>query len=191
MIIIIDNYDSFTYNLLQYTGELGHRVKIIRNDTSMHIQDIHNLNPTHIIISPGPGSPKEAGISLNVISYFASKTPILGVCLGHQSIGYIYGGIIKKLTYPIHGKTSLIYHNRKDIFDNIPNPFKAIRYHSLIIDHQNVPNTLKITASTQEGIIMGCQHTKYPHVQGIQFHPESLWTEQGQIIIKNFLMIRK
>ena len=189
MIIIIDNYDSFTYNLVQYAGELGHQVKIIRND-NIYIEDIESLNPTHIIISPGPGSPKEAGSSLHVISYFASRVPILGVCLGHQSIGYIYGGTIRKLEKPIHGKVSLIYHDKQDIFINMPNPFKAIRYHSLIIDNTHLPHTLKITASTDNGIIMGCQHTKYPYVQGIQFHPESLWTEKGKTIIQNFLCIQ-
>ena len=190
MIIIIDNYDSFTYNLLQYTGGLGYSLKIIRNDAAC-IKNIQNLNPTHIIISPGPGTPQEAGISLNIISYFASKTPILGVCLGHQSIGYIYGGNIKRLSNPMHGKESLIYHNEIGLFKKIPNPFKAIRYHSLIIDKYNLPTALQITATTQDGTIMGCQHKKYPHVQGIQFHPESLWTEQGQTIIRNFLFLQK
>lgn len=189
MIIIIDNYDSFTYNIAQYAGELGHQIKIIRND-HVQIKDIKILNPTHIIISPGPGSPKEAGISLNVISHFASTIPILGVCLGHQSIGHIYGGTIKKLPFPMHGKVSLIYHHQQDIFMNIPSPFEAIRYHSLIIDTHNLPNSLKITATTQDGLIMGCQHQKYPYVQGIQFHPESLWTKQGKNIIQNFLLIR-
>ena len=189
MIIIIDNYDSFTYNLLQYAGEIGHQVKIIRND-NIYIKDIQKLNPTHIIISPGPGSPEESGNSLNIISYFASQIPILGVCLGHQSIGYIYGGKIKKLSNPMHGKISLVYHHKQDVFQNMPNPFKATRYHSLIIDNNNLPKTLKITASTQDGIIMGCQHTKYPYMQGIQFHPESLWTEKGKTIIQNFLLIK-
>lgn len=189
MIIIIDNYDSFTYNIAQYAGELGHQIKIIRND-NVQIKDIKILNPTHIIISPGPGSPKEAGISLDVISHFASTIPILGVCLGHQSIGHIYGGTIKKLPFPMHGKVSLIYHHQQDIFINIPSPFEAIRYHSLIIDTNNFPNNLKITATTQDGLIMGCQHQKYPYVQGIQFHPESLWTKEGKTIIQNFLLIR-
>lgn len=189
MIIIIDNYDSFTYNLVQYAGELGHQIKIMRND-AIYIKEIQRLNPTHIIISPGPGSPKEADISLNIISHFASRIPVLGVCLGHQSIGYIYGGTIRKLKHPMHGKVSLIYHNQQDIFINMPNPFKAIRYHSLVIDNNNLPNTLKITASTHDGTIMGCQHTKYPYVQGIQFHPESLWTEQGKTIIQNFLLTK-
>lgn len=189
MIIIIDNYDSFTYNLMQYAGEIGHQVKIIRND-AINIKSIEMLNPSHIIISPGPGSPEEAGMSLNIISSFASYVPILGVCLGHQSIGYIYGGTIKKLEHPMHGKVSSVYHNQKDLFDGIPNPFRAARYHSLIIDKTKLPEVLKVTASTEEGIIMGCQHKTYPCLQGIQFHPESLWTEEGKTIIKNFLTCR-
>lgn len=188
MIIIIDNYDSFTYNLLQYIGKLGYTVKIIRND-SLDIKNIQTLNPTHIIISPGPGSPKEAGLSVNIISSFASTIPILGVCLGHQSIGYIYGGNIKKLEYPMHGKVSLIYHQNDKIFKKMPNPFRGARYHSLALDINYLPKTLKVTASTKEGLIMGCQHIKYPNVQGIQFHPESLWTEKGLTIIRNFLLI--
>ena len=189
MITIIDNYDSFTYNLMQCIGELGHQVKIIRCD-SVTIQDLEKLNPSHIIISPGPGSPKEASYSLDIISTFASQTPILGVCLGHQSIGYLYGGEIKKLETPMHAKISLIYHCEKELFNAIPNPFKATRYHSLIINKDNLPKELEITASTNEGIIMGCKHKRYPYLQGLQFHPESLWTEQGKTIIQNFLTIK-
>lgn len=186
MIIIIDNYDSFTYNLVQCVGELGYQIKIIRND-EIYLKEIEILNPTHIIISPGPGSPQEAGLSLNLISYFAPKTPILGVCLGHQSIGYLYGGTIIQMKQPIHGKISEIYHNQEDLFLELPNPFKAIRYHSLIVNQEKLPKTLKVTATTKEGLIMGCQHTKYTHIRGIQFHPESLWTNYGKLIIKNFL----
>lgn len=189
MIIIIDNYDSFTHNLAQYAGELSHNIKIIRND-NINIKNIQALNPTHIIISPGPGSPKEAGLSLEVISYFASHIPILGVCLGHQSIGHLYGGKIRKLKYPMHGKVSLIYHHQKDIFRNMPNPFEAIRYHSLIVDNNDLTHTLQVTAKTQDGLIMGFQHKNHPHVQGIQFHPESLWTKQGKTIIQNFLLTK-
>jgi len=187
MILIIDNYDSFTYNLVQYTGELGLTVKIIRNDHK-NISYIQGLNPTHIIISPGPGSPRESGLSLDVISHYASQIPILGVCLGHQSIGYIYGSKIQQLHQPMHGKISLVYHSGKNIFMNMPNPFKATRYHSLVIDKKDLPSALRITASTQDGLIMGCQHKKYPNLQGIQFHPESLWTEKGKKILKNFLL---
>ena len=186
MILIIDNYDSFTYNLAQYVGELEHKIRILRNDEAS-LREVQKLSPTHIIISPGPGCPQEAGTSLSIISHFASKTPILGVCLGHQSIGYIYGGTIKKLEKPTHGKISEIYHNRQDIFSEMPNPFKAARYHSLIIDKGSLPHTIRVTATTKEGIIMGCQHKTYPSIQGIQFHPESLWTDKGKTIIKNFL----
>ena len=186
MIIIIDNYDSFTYNLEQYVGELGYIIQIFRNNKTS-IKEIEQLNPTHIIISPGPGHPYEAGMSIEIISHFSSKIPILGVCLGHQSIGYLFGGYIKKLNQPVHGKTSKIYHNKSTLFSNLPNPFQAVRYHSLIIDEKKLPSTLQITAKTQNGIIMACQHIEYTHIQGIQFHPESLWTENGQIIINNFL----
>ncbi len=189
MITIIDNYDSFTYNLMQYVGELGHQVKIIRND-SINMQEITTISPSHIIISPGPGSPKEVSSSLDIISSFASQIPILGVCLGHQSIGYIYGGKIKKLQEPMHGKLSLIYHNEQELFNTIPNPFKATRYHSLIVDKHNLPEELEVTASTNEGVIMGCKHKKYTCLQGIQFHPESLWTEKGQNILQNFLTLK-
>lgn len=189
MIIIIDNYDSFTYNLMQYVGELGYQVKIVRNDHT-NIKEIQKLDPTHIIISPGPGAPQEAGISLDIISLFASKIPILGVCLGHQAIGYIYGGEIKRLDSPMHGKVSSIYHYQKALFDQVPSPFKAIRYHSLFIDKQNLPKTLRITASTEDDIIMACQHIQYSYLQGIQFHPESLWTEQGKTIVNNFLKLK-
>lgn len=186
MIIIIDNYDSFTYNLVQCVGELGYKIKIVRND-ERSLKEIELLKPSHIIISPGPGTPQEAGLSLNIISSFANQTPILGVCLGHQSIGHIYGGTIHQMKKPMHGKISKIYHNQKDIFLGVPNPFKAIRYHSLIINNKTIPKTLNITATTKEGLIMGCQHIKYNHVRGIQFHPESLWTEYGKLIIRNFL----
>lgn len=186
MIIIIDNYDSFTYNLVQHVGELGYKIKIFRNDITC-LEKIKITQPTHIIISPGPGCPQEAGLSLNIIKYFAPQIPILGVCLGHQSIGYIYGGQIKKLYKPMHGKISQIYHNQQDLFLNMPNPFNAARYHSLVIDNNELPKELKITATTQEGIIMGCQHKEYPCVQGIQFHPESLWTDNGKTLINNFL----
>lgn len=187
MILIIDNYDSFTYNLAQYIGELGLKIQIIRND-KISLENIYKLKPTHIIISPGPGNPSESGISLDIIKYFSPSTPILGVCLGHQSIGHIYGGQIKKLIKPMHGKISQIYHNNQDIFEKLPNPFQATRYHSLIIDNIGFPNELNITAHTKEGIIMGCNHKKYPLVRGIQFHPESLWTQEGKTIIKNFIL---
>nr|WCH56031.1 anthranilate synthase component II [Calliblepharis sp.] len=187
MILIIDNYDSFTQNLVQYVGELGFDVQINRND-EISLQDIAILNPSHIILSPGPGSPRNTGgILLNLIYHYAHRIPILGVCLGHQSIGYVYGGNIIQLDAPVHGKTSKIYHNKKDIFENLPDPFFATRYHSLIIDHKKFPIDLEITAWTQDGNIMGCRHRKYSLLRGIQFHPESLWTHEGRKIIENFL----
>jgi len=186
MIIIIDNYDSFTQNLVQCIGQLGFSINVIRNHL-ISIDEIKKLQPTHIIISPGPGHPKEIKKVLEVINYYANKIPILGVCLGHQSIGYIYGAQIKRLTKPIHGKTSLILHNNKDLFIDIPNPFTATRYHSLIIDNNNLPKDLEITAWTDNGIIMGCRHKKYKKLRGVQFHPESLWTHQGKNIFLNFL----
>nr|AYR05945.1 anthranilate synthase component 2 [Lithothamnion sp.] len=189
MILIIDNYDSFTHNLVQYVGELGFDITIARND-NISIKTIRQINPTHIIISPGPGNPQESGISLEIIKNCSNDIPILGVCLGHQSIGYIYGGEIVKLAYPMHGKISEIYHDGKDIFADLPNPFLATRYHSLIINDYNFPEELRITAKTKEGAIMACQHTRYTYLRGIQFHPESLWTEHGQTIIKNFLIKR-
>lgn len=185
MIIIIDNYDSFTFNLVQLIGEFGYSVKTIRN-SQICLEKIQNLNPSHIIISPGPGSPQEAGISLRTITYFAPKIPILGVCLGHQSIGHVYGCTIEKLKKPMHGKVSKIYHNQQALFEGIPSPFHAVRYHSLIIGN-SLPRKLKVTAQTEDGLIMACQHVKYSNVQGVQFHPESLWTDYGKKIIENFL----
>lgn len=189
MILIIDNYDSFTFNLVQCIGELGYSAKAVRSD-KMYLQDIQCLNPSHIIISPGPGRPQEAGISLKIIPQFAASIPILGVCLGHQSIGYIYGATIEKLEKPMHGKISRIYHEQAELFNSIPSPFQATHYHSLIINRSNLPKLLKVTAQTNEGIIMACQHSKYSNVQGVQFHPESLWTEHGRQIIKNFLLTK-
>nr|YP_010726598.1 anthranilate synthase component II [Hypnea edeniana]WCH54639.1 anthranilate synthase component II [Hypnea edeniana]WDY85073.1 anthranilate synthase component II [Hypnea edeniana] len=187
MILIIDNYDSFTQNLVQYVGELGFEIIVIRND-ELSLEDIAVLNPSHIILSPGPGSPSNVGgILLNLIYYYAHKIPILGVCLGHQSIGYVYGGNIIQLNEPVHGKVSKIFHHQNDIFENLPSPFLATRYHSLIIDNNFFPNELEITAWTEDGKIMGCRHKQYNSLRGIQFHPESLWTHQGRKIIENFL----
>nr|YP_009295572.1 anthranilate synthase component II [Mastocarpus papillatus]AOL58056.1 anthranilate synthase component II [Mastocarpus papillatus] len=188
MILIIDNYDSFTQNLVQCVGELGFEIQVSRND-DISVNDIIKINPTHIILSPGPGNPCDTGISLAVIEYYANKIPILGVCLGHQSIAYAYGGQIKQLIEPVHGKITEIIHNNQDIFKQVPNPFLATRYHSLVIDNINVPNDIEITAWTREGIIMGCRHKNYSLLRGVQFHPESLWTYQGRSIIRNFLLI--
>ena len=186
MILIIDNYDSFTYNLAQCVGGLGYNVLVCRND-EIDIRSIEQLNPQKIIISPGPGKPSDSGISLDVISSFAEYTPILGVCLGHQSIGYINGGNIVKVDQIMHGKTSKIYHNNEDLFLGLPNPFTATRYHSLIIDRAKFPVNLDITAWTNNHIVMACRHKKYKMLRGIQFHPESLWTAFGQQLLKNFL----
>lgn len=185
MILIIDNYDSFTYNLYQYVGELAEDVLVYRND-QITIEQIEKLSPEKIIISPGPCSPKEAGISVDVIRQFAQKVPILGVCLGHQAIGEAFGGRIILSPEIMHGKTSLIYHDGKTIFRGLPNPFEATRYHSLVIEKESLPDSLIVTAWTSNGIIMGVRHRIYP-IEGVQFHPESILTKVGKDLIKNFL----
>lgn len=188
MLLIIDNYDSFTYNLVQYFGALGANIQVFRNDL-IALNKIRKLRPERIVISPGPGRPEDAGISGEVIKEFAGKVPILGVCLGHQAIGYVYGAkivIAKKL---MHGKTSLIYHNQKNIFKGIPNPFAATRYHSLIIERKSLPKCLEIIAWTKTGEIMGLKHKDYP-LWGTQFHPESILTVVGKDILNNFLKNR-
>jgi len=187
MILMIDNYDSFTYNLVQYLGELGEDIKVFRND-KITISKIKKLRPEKIVISPGPGRPEDAGISCAVIREFAGKIPILGVCLGHQCLGFVYGGRIKGAKRLMHGKTSLIYHNRQTIFRGIPNPFEATRYHSLIVEKKTLPECLEIIAWTKESEIMGLKHKKYP-LWGVQFHPESILTEVGKDILANFLNI--
>ena len=188
MLLMIDNYDSFTYNLVQYFGELGEDVKVYRNDR-ITIKDIEELAPERIVISPGPCTPKEAGISVEVIRYFAGKKPILGVCLGHQSIGAAFGGEIINAPRLMHGKTSLIYHDSRVIYDGIPNPFEATRYHSLVINRANLPDCLYITAWTREGEIMGVRHKGYA-IEGVQFHPESILTAVGKDLLRNFLKIK-
>lgn len=188
MILMVDNYDSFTYNLVQYLGELGAQVKVFRND-KIGIQKIGRLKPKKIVISPGPGRPENAGISCDVIKEFTGKIPILGVCLGHQCIGYVYGGRIVNARVLMHGKTSLIYHNRKTIFKGLPNPFEATRYHSLVIEKKSLPEILEITAWTKSGEIMGVKHKKYP-LWGVQFHPESILTKTGKDILANFLDVK-
>ena len=187
MILVIDNYDSFTYNLVQYLGELGQDLKVARND-KVSISGIRSLGPAKIVISPGPGFPKDAGISNEVVKEFSGKIPILGVCLGHQCIGEVFGGRVVKAGRPMHGKTSKIYHNGKEIFKGLPNPFEAIRYHSLIVEKKSLPGSLEITARTKEGEIMGLRHRRYP-VYGVQFHPESILTFEGKKLLKNFLEI--
>jgi anthranilate synthase/aminodeoxychorismate synthase-like glutamine amidotransferase len=184
MILIIDNYDSFVYNLAQYVGEVGWEPVVYRND-QITLAQIEELAPSHIIISPGPCTPLEAGISDEVVQRFGGKIPILGVCLGHQCIGYAYGSRIGR-SLPVHGKTSLIQHDGKTIYQGLPNHFPATRYHSLIIEAENLPTCLKVTARTPEGIIMGVRHRDYI-VEGVQFHPESILTKVGHDILTNFL----
>ena len=187
MILMIDNYDSFTYNLVQYLGELGAKVKVFRND-KITVEEIKALQPGKIVISPGPGRPENAGISCAIIQAFAEKIPILGVCLGHQCLGYVYGGKIIQAKKLMHGKTSKIYHNRKTIFIGIPNPFEATRYHSLVVEKKNLPKCLEVIAWTKDGEIMGLKHDKYP-LWGVQFHPESILTKAGKDLLANFLKI--
>lgn len=188
MILMIDNYDSFTYNLVQYLSELGQEVRVFRND-KITVDKIKGLKPSRIVISPGPGRPENAGISCRIIKEFSGKIPILGVCLGHQAIGYAYGGRIISAGRLMHGKTSAIYHNQKGIFKGIPNPFEATRYHSLLIDRKTLPSTLEITAWTREKEIMGVKHKNYA-VYGVQFHPESILTRSGKDILANFLRLK-
>lgn len=185
MILMIDNYDSFTYNLVQYLGALGQQIKVFRND-KITLERIKRLNPKKILISPGPGRPEDAGISCAVIRRFAGKVPILGVCLGHQAIGYVYGGRIIGAKKLMHGKTSLIYHNKQTIFKGIPNPFIGTRYHSLIVERKNLPECLEIIAWTKDNEIMGLKHKEFP-LWGVQFHPESILTKAGKDILANFL----
>tara|TARA_B100001179_G_scaffold221327_1_gene196660 strand:- start:189 stop:755 length:567 start_codon:yes stop_codon:yes gene_type:complete len=185
MIIVIDNYDSFTYNLVHYLGELGQNVQVYRND-KITINKISKLKPKGIVISPGPKTPKEAGISIPLVKSFYDKIPILGVCLGHQTIGAAFGGKIVSAIQIMHGKTSLITHTKSQIFKNIPTKFKATRYHSLVVEKRTVPKSLKITATSKDGMIMALEHIKYP-VYGIQFHPESIASEHGHKLLKNFI----
>jgi len=184
-VLIIDNYDSFVYNLAQYIGELGWEPIVYRND-KITLAEIEKLAPSHIILSPGPCTPLEAGISNDIVGYFGGKIPILGVCLGHQCIGYVYGGKIVRALVPVHGKTSLIHHDGETIYQGLTNPFPATRYHSLIIEPQSLPSCLKVTAKTLDGEIMGVRHKNYT-VEGVQFHPESILTEVGHDLLANFL----
>lgn len=185
MLLVIDNYDSFTYNLVQYLGELGQDIRVYRND-KVTLKEIESLNPERIVISPGPCTPKEAGISVDLIKEFAGRIPILGVCLGHQSIGYAFGGEIIHAKKLMHGKTSMIHHDGKTIFENLPNPFEATRYHSLVIERDSMPDELEISAVTEDGEIMGVRHKEYT-IEGVQFHPESILTKVGKDLLRNFL----
>jgi len=188
MILMIDNYDSFTYNLVQYLGELGEELQVFRND-KITVEEIRRLRPARIVISPGPGSPKDAGISRDVITYFARKSPILGVCLGHQCIGEVFGGRVVRAGRLMHGKTSIIHHDGKGLFAGLPNPFEATRYHSLLVEREGLPECLEITAETKEGEIMGLRHRDFL-VEGVQFHPESILTVVGKDILRNFLKLK-
>jgi len=185
LILIIDNYDSFVYNLAQYVGELGYEPVVYRND-EIDVARIRELSPTHIIISPGPGTPLDAGISNDVISQFAGAISILGVCLGHQCIGHVFGGQIVRADLPMHGKASIVYHDGKTIYEDLHNPFEAGRYHSLIVDPELVPDVLEISAWTNTGDIMGLRHRQYV-VEGTQIHPESILTDAGHDILRKFL----
>ena len=185
MLLLIDNYDSFAYNLFQYLSELGEEVRVVRND-KVTIDEIEEMSPQRIVISPGPGTPDRAGISNEVICHFGVSIPILGVCLGHQCVGYSYGAVVERAGEIMHGKSSLIYHNGQGVLAGLPNPFPAIRYHSLIVISEGLPDLLEITAWTDKGIIMGLRHRQYP-VEGVQFHPESIMTEVGKDILRNFL----
>ena len=187
MILVIDNYDSFVYNLVQYLGQLGQELKVARNN-KITISEIEKLTPTHILISPGPCTPNEAGISLDVIHYFKGSIPILGVCLGHQAIGQAFGGEVIRAQRPVHGKTSMIQHDENGIFKDIVSPLRAARYHSLILKKETLPSCLTITAQTEQGEIMGVRHKEFA-IEGVQFHPESILTEHGHVMLQNFLGI--
>lgn len=187
MILMIDNYDSFTYNLVHYLSELGEEVVVHRND-KITLEDVGKLSPDMIVVSPGPCTPKEAGISVDVIREFAGRTPILGVCLGHQSMAYAYGADIVRAERLLHGKTSQIHHDGKGIFKGIPDPFEATRYHSLLVDRETLPDCFEVSAWTDEGEIMGIRHREYK-MEGVQFHPESILTRYGKDILRNFISI--
>lgn len=192
MILVIDNYDSFTYNLVQYLGELGQEfpvaadIQVYRND-KIDLEKIRLIQPDGIVISPGPGRPDDAGISLAIIQELGPTVPILGVCLGHQSIGQIFGGNVISAPTLMHGKTSEIYHSGQGIFDGVSNPFSATRYHSLVVEKETLPDCLEITGWIDDGMIMGLRHRQYPHIQGVQFHPESILTNEGKQLLRNFL----
>jgi anthranilate synthase/aminodeoxychorismate synthase-like glutamine amidotransferase len=187
MILVIDNYDSFTYNLVQYLGDLGADLHVARND-EIALDEIERLAPERIVISPGPCTPREAGISRDVIRRFGPNVPILGVCLGHQAIGGVYGGEVVRADTVWHGKTSMIHHNGLDVFRGLPNPFEATRYHSLIVRRETLPGCLDVTAWTDDGLIMGLHHREFP-VWGVQFHPESILTAAGKDLLRNFLTL--
>ena len=185
MILLIDNYDSFTYNLYQYLCELGADVEVARND-KISLEEIEAMAPQGIVVSPGPCTPKEAGISGEAVSRFGERLPVLGVCLGHQTIGYTYGGVVEQAPEIMHGKTSMVYHDGRGLYEGLPNPFEAIRYHSLIVNPESLPEFLEVTSRTEDGIVMGLRHKSLP-VEGVQFHPESIMTRVGHDLLRNYL----
>jgi len=189
VILVIDNYDSFAYNLVQYLGELGREPVVYRND-AITIEQIEAMAPSHIIISPGPCTPLEAGISNEVVRYFRGRIPILGVCLGHQCIGYVYGGLIKRNTIPVHGKSSLIFHDGETVFRGLPSPLVGGRYHSLVVGAESMPASLEVSARTEDGVVMGVRNRR-DVVEGVQFHPESIMTDRGHDILSNFLSLSR
>jgi anthranilate synthase/aminodeoxychorismate synthase-like glutamine amidotransferase len=185
MLLLIDNYDSFTYNLFQYLSELGQDVRVARND-KISIEEIEKLKPERIVVSPGPSTPQRAGISNDVIRHFGPRLPLLGVCLGHQCIGHVYGGTVGRAKAVMHGKSSLVHHNGEGVLAGLPNPFSAIRYHSLAVSPEGLPDCLEVTAWTDDGTVMGLRHRQHP-VEGVQFHPESFMTPVGKDLLRNFL----
>ncbi|MBF0442540.1 MAG: aminodeoxychorismate/anthranilate synthase component II [Oligoflexales bacterium] len=188
MVLLIDNYDSFTYNLFQYLAMLGAKVRVFRND-AITLREIEKMKPTHIVISPGPGYPRDAGVSLEVIDRMAGRTPILGVCLGHQAIAEAFGAVIVRAPRLMHGKASAITHDGRGVYRGLPNPLSVVRYHSLVADPETIPSCISVTSRTSDGIIMGIRHKRFK-VEGVQFHPESFLTEHGMAMLKNFLKPR-
>lgn len=187
MLLVIDNYDSFTYNLVQYLGEMGAEMKVFRND-EITAREAVAMGPERLLISPGPGTPSEAGVSIGLIELFAGKIPILGVCLGHQAIGQLFGGRVVRAPEPVHGKPVEVGHDGKTVFENVPNPFSAGRYHSLVVDRESLPDCLEISASSPDGLIMGLRHRTL-NIEGVQFHPESILTPEGKKLLQNFLQL--
>lgn len=185
MLLVIDNYDSFTFNLVQFLGELGAELEVRRND-EIDLEGVRSLQPDRIVISPGPCTPKEAGISVQLVRDMAGAVPILGVCLGHQSIAEAFGGKVIRAPYLMHGKTSLVKHDGRTVFEGLPQDFVATRYHSLVVERQSLPDSLGVTAWTEDGIVMGIRHREWP-VEGVQFHPESILTDRGKVLLGNFL----
>lgn len=188
MILLVDNYDSFTYNLYQYFSQIGNKVEVFRND-KIDLSEIKKLAPKGIILSPGPGRPEDSGVCIDILKELAGQLPILGVCLGHQAIGLVHGGKIVNAPNIMHGKVSLIEHDGKDIYKSLPSPFLATRYHSLVIQPESLPDVLEVSSKTEDGIIMGVRHKTKPHLYGVQFHPESIMTQNGLELVRNFSRI--